>query len=509
MRITDDEKQRIIELKCAEGEIFNLDALRRKFSPVFIVEDAGTAKLLAMQGYAAIGLEDPVNEAVICNLVKGLPACPAVVLSLPYKAGYDTAACKIMAELDGKGFKYAAMDAEGGEFIGAGTEARTEELIEKALSLLKQDFARENNVAEHIADFLAEVNAFKSNPAVKTGFADFDMLLGGGLYPGLYTIGAEPGTGKTSFVMQIADHIAAAGKDVFVYSVEMSRNELFARSVSRMTFEKSQNPGRDLQAKLKFARLDKTKLRKSAHDVMDGSRHERFTDIEQDVIIDCIAEYGEQSKTLYVIESYTGKTAADIEQDVIAWKQITGSAPVVIVDYLQILAPINDRGTDKQNADAAVKTLKNIARVQKAPVIAISSLNRSSYDEENGDSGFKETGGIEYTADVTIRLYLPEVLEAMKGQTGKENKARAKAEKKSEILQEGKRTVGAKIYKSRFEKPYGAALFDFYGAYSCFVPQNGGGLNGLQDATPAQQQEIFEPGGLFGKVEPKKNNRRV
>lgn len=85
---------------------------------------------------------------------------------------------------------------------------------------------------------------------------------------------------------------------------------------------------------------------------------------------------------------------------------MTGKTPLVIVDYLQIVAPYNERATDKQNMDKAVLELKRISRDFKLPVIAVSSLNRMSYGQRISMEAFKESGAIEYSSDVLIGLQL-------------------------------------------------------------------------------------------------------
>ena len=82
----------------------------------------------------------------------------------------------------------------------------------------------------------------------------------------------------------------------------------------------------------------------------------------------------------------------------------TGNAPVVVIDYLQIMAPNNDRATDKQNTDKAVLELKRLSRDLYTPVIAVSSFNRASYQGAVAMEAFKESGAIEYSSDVLIGL---------------------------------------------------------------------------------------------------------
>ena len=42
--------------------------------------------------------------------------------------------------------------------------------------------------------------------------------------------------GKTTYVLQMADYLASQGNDVLYFSLEMSRAQLFAKSVSRLTY---------------------------------------------------------------------------------------------------------------------------------------------------------------------------------------------------------------------------------------------------------------------------------
>ena len=61
---------------------------------------------------------------------------------------------------------------------------------------------------------------------VKTGFQSLDTALGGGIANGLTILGAKPGSGKTSLVHQIAEHISSAEIPVLYFSLEMSREQI-------------------------------------------------------------------------------------------------------------------------------------------------------------------------------------------------------------------------------------------------------------------------------------------
>jgi len=103
---------------------------------------------------------------------------------------------------------------------------------------------------------------------------------------------------------------------------------------------------------------------------------------------------------------------------------------VVIIDYVQILAPADIRASDKQNTDKAVLELKRISRDYKTPVIGISSLNRASYKEAISMEAFKESGSLEYGSDVLLGLQL-------KGAGGKNfdaNEAKRKNPREIELV---------------------------------------------------------------------------
>jgi replicative DNA helicase len=135
-----------------------------------------------------------------------------------------------------------------------------------------------------------------------------------------------------------------------------------------------------------------------------------------------------------------------------------GKAPVVLVDYLQILAPHNEKATDKQNTDKAVLELKRISRDYKIPIIAISSFNRENYRMEVTMQAFKESGAIEYSSDVLLGLQLYGV-----GSTGFNV---------DEERKKNPREVELKILKNRNGKVGGEILFEYYPQFNYFIEKN-------------------------------------
>ena len=80
------------------------------------------------------------------------------------------------------------------------------------------------------------------------------------------------------------------------------------------------------------------------------------------------------------------------------------SLPVVFIDYLQILKAHDAYMTDKQSVNYNVLRLKQLSRDFKIPVVTLSSMNRMIYSDVIRMVTLKESGAIEYTADVCLGL---------------------------------------------------------------------------------------------------------
>ena len=248
----------------------------------------------------------------------------------------------------------------------------------------------ETSAAGQMEAFRAYIEAQAKRPALKTGFEGLDQTLDGGLYDGLYVIGAVSSLGKTAFCMQIADQLAMQGRDVLIFSLEMMTWELMARSVSRESFLLDTSARR--------------RLAKTARGVLDGRRWAGYS--AQDLAHLELAQtrYASYAKHLYFREG-DHETGLDyIRAEVARHIAETGQKPVVLIDYLQIIAPVDVHFTDKQNLDRIVCALKKLSRQHGLTILAISSFNRENYNLEVSMNAFKESGGIDYSADVLLGL---------------------------------------------------------------------------------------------------------
>ena len=224
-------------------------------------------------------------------------------------------------------------------------------------------------------EFLAYLGRRGGAAVMSTGIAGLDKALDGGLHAGLTVLGAVSSMGKTSLMLQMADTLAAAGRNVLFITIEMSRMELIAKSAVRGTKERARP--------LLDGRLPENKVRSliSVYRQKTGGRVELW---EPDAPL-----------TPTFLDE---KVSAFCEQH---------ESPVLSLDYLQLVAPARTGMTEKQTADAAVAMLKQLARRYDMPVVAASSLNREAYrpgSAEPGLSAFKESGSVEYSADLLLVL---------------------------------------------------------------------------------------------------------
>ena len=149
---------------------------------------------------------------------------------------------------------------------------------------------------------------------------------------------------------------------------------------------------------------------------------------------------------------------------------ITGRLPVLFVDYVQILAPVDMRASDKQNVDRNTLELKRLSRDKGIPVVCISSLNRDNYTQPINNAAFKESGSLEYGSDCLIGLQF----EGMDYQEGEADKAREKRIRELVKEQKGKGNSGGaealqlKILKNRNGRAGTSMNLEYYPMFNVY-----------------------------------------
>lgn len=438
--------------KTGRAHLFNLEALNKAEKPIIITEGELDALSVIEAGGEAVGLGSKSYISSLINYVKENRPSQPLILALDNDEEGQKAEEDLSRQLQELKITYyraklygdnkdanEALTTDRDAFIQAIREA--EEIEETKAQEERAEYLK-NSTAYYIDSFMSDIIEKSNTRAISTGFKYLDDNLEGGLYPGLYIIGAISSLGKTTLVLQIADQIAQQGDDVLIISLEMARAELMARSISRLTL-------------LDVLKRDgDTRKAKTERGISTGARYENYSSEELNTIENAISAYKGYAEHLFIYEGIGDIGAEKVRELVDRHKRITGRAPVVIVDYLQILAPADIRATDKQNTDKNVLELKRISRDYETPVIGISSLNRASYNSEINMEAFKESGAIEYGSSVLIGLQLEGV-----GENGFDvNRAKREDPRKIEL----------KILKNRGGKLGDNIVFNYYPMFNYF-----------------------------------------
>ena len=236
----------------------------------------------------------------------------------------------------------------------------------------------------------------------------FDELIGG-VRPRMTIIAGEPGTGKTSLLLQLADDLAEQGQPILFVTLEIEPSHLVAKSIARLS--------------------------QGALSASDVALYAQGKEID-------VLEYRSYSKAK---DAYTCKIAPNIMftsvPDVVSicnlvseCEKATGKKPVVFLDYIQVLLSGSSEVDERIAIRNTVGELRRMVNAYNVPLFAISSINRTSYDKPI--SGLGSLGGssaVEYGSD-TIMFF------AIEG-TGKE---------RARIMALDERPLRITVLKSRY-----------------------------------------------------------
>lgn len=206
---------------------------------------------------------------------------------------------------------------------------------------------------------------------VQTGFTPIDNALGGGFVPGsLNIIAARPGSGKTTFALQVADNAAAAGAPTLFISLEMETDQLTAKRVA-------------VESGISSNSL-------MLHQLSDKEYEDVATAADR-----------LQKRPLY-ISNRRSVTVGDIG---VAARQVKNCG-LVVIDYLGLLRYEPGR-TIYEQVTKTSNALKRLARILGLPVICLCQLNRELEGRKGPPrlSDLRDSGAIEQDADSVLLLH--------------------------------------------------------------------------------------------------------
>lgn len=462
-----EEAKRYAKSKVGRVHLFNAGALYTADQPVFVVEGELDALSILDVGGEAVALGSVSNWRRLADMAGEKAPVAPLVLALDTDGPGQAAESSLAEALAQAGIHCYRQQVAGAykdanealQADRAGLAAAVREVVERiaeeadAERTAQREALEKEAAAYSLQSFIDQIGRNTEHGALSTGFASVDKLLDGGLYPGLYIVGAISSLGKTTFCLQIADQIAAEGQDVLIFSLEMDRDELIAKSVSRLTLL------------LDLQQNGTTANAKTTRGILTGSRYKNYSEKEKRLIAAAVDKYQNgAARHIYITEGVGDVGVKEIREEAQRHYRITGRRPVIMVDYLQIIAPADIRATDKQNTDKAVLELKRLSRDLKTPVLAISAFNRQNYRQGVNLASFRESSSIEYSADVLIGLQH----EGMDVANDDTSATQAIADRAAEAAAAGRfQKIQAKILKNRNGRK-GTAALDYCPMFNYF-----------------------------------------
>lgn len=422
--------------------IYNLKTIWQGVEAVIITNHALDAMAVRTAGAEAVAVTDNDTDYFIKELEERTAnnGGKAATLILCNEAN-SYINSQIKSACERLNISYIFADLNKKRMTPAEALAADKEALTKAIKSAAAEAANKpDEIARYIKQFMREdIEANKLAGCNKTGFINLDEL-SGGIHAGLYVVAAISSLGKTTFTHQIADNMAMSGKDVLFFSMEQSRLELVSKSLARQTAIAKGEPVTSLAIRNGYipdsvkAAIDKYTTRTAGHmSIIEGN-------------FNCNIKY----ITNYV-RKYIHKNQCK---------------PIVFIDYLQILQPENTKASGKEQIDHTITELKRMSREHGITVFVISSVNRSNYMTPIDFESLKESGGIEYTADVIWGLQLQCINDDLF------SKASASIKDKREAIREAKAAMPRKIELSCLKNRYGIASykcgFNYYPKYDLF-----------------------------------------
>lgn len=212
---------------------------------------------------------------------------------------------------------------------------------------------------------------------IASGWPDLDRLVGGFRPGDLTVIAARPSIGKSTLALNLALDVAIKQRrPVGLYSLEMSGDQVLNRMLCALARVDAQRVHRGELSDLEYGRI--------ATALGPLSDAPIFLDDQADMDDLTFRMKARQAHYRFGIE-------------------------LIVVDFLQRMTSRGTReGNRVQEVSAIARTLKSVARELQVPVIAISSLSRSSEsrtDKRPILSDLRDSGEIESEADIVMLLF--------------------------------------------------------------------------------------------------------
>ena len=227
----------------------------------------------------------------------------------------------------------------------------------------------------------------------KTGFTGLDPLIGGGMRAGSLVLLAGPqGLGKSTFALQVARNNAATGRPVLYFSYEHDAEDLTQKLIAMEAGELDESD-----------QVRVASIRSIFDDLWVSSLEHRLESVPSGV--EALARVSHYSEQLFVHRSTGTRTdLAAIEAAIEAVRELSGTTPLVIIDYLQKVKSAQEDELAKTTE--VVEGLKDLAIDIGSPVLAIAAAEKEALrsGKRMRASDLRGSSALAYEADVVLVL---------------------------------------------------------------------------------------------------------
>lgn len=227
----------------------------------------------------------------------------------------------------------------------------------------------------------------------KTGFAGLDPLIGGGMRAGSLILLAGPqGLGKSTFALQVARNNAASGRPVLYFSYEHDAEDMTQKLLAMEAGELDESD----QVRL-------NSIRSIFDDLWVSSLDHRLESVPSGV--EALAKVAHYSEMLFLHRSTGTRTdIAAIQAAVESVRELAGTTPLVVVDYMQKVK--SSQTDDDARSTEVVEGLKDLAIDISAPVLAIAAADKEALrsGRRMRSNDLRGSSALAYEADVVLVL---------------------------------------------------------------------------------------------------------
>ena len=231
-----------------------------------------------------------------------------------------------------------------------------------------------NTVNDIIARIQSKLEGTFKEDTIETGFTYLDKMTNGGFRPEDYIVlAARPSIGKTAFAVSLCRNMVANDVRVAFFSLEMPASAITVRLLANIS------------------RIATTKI-------MNAD----FTGGELARVMDAANRL--YSKNLFIVD-VPNISLGDLRAKARSMKR-DHDIQCIMIDYIGLIDPGLDSRVPRHEVIATVsKSLKQLARELKVPIVVLCQVSRDSEEKTPILSNLRDSGSIEQDADLVMFLH--------------------------------------------------------------------------------------------------------